>query len=240
MSRAIRHTVAIKTVNKNKKYSIIIPAAGEGVRMITYGVKSLININGDETIISRQLNIIKKTFTNYEIILVSGFESDKLMNKTPDNIIKIENSEYKNTNVVKSIGMALRAIHNDKVVIIYGDLVFTPSMLKAPLDIDSMLLFSSHGLMKDEEVGCSIQKTNVEHMTYGQSTKWSQISYFTGKELQLLRKICYNKHNSMLFGYEAINKIINHGGKFKAYTSPKSKIIDIDTSKDLSKVKDII
>ncbi len=236
MSRATRNIRKIKK-EEDTKLSIIIPAAGMGNRMTTYGVKSLIQIK-NETIISRQLNIIKKSFKEYEVILVTGFESDKLMNKTPNSIIKIENTNYETTNVIKSIGIGLRATLNDRVLIVYGDLVFTPNTLRMPLETSTLLLDNS-GLMKKEEVGCSSQGDTLEHMTYQQPKKWAQIAYFTGRELELLRRISYNKNNTMLFGFEAINKIMNMGGKFKVYSS-KSKVTDIDNSKDLLKVKEII
>ena len=239
MSRATRHVASIRTASKNKAYSIIIPAAGMGNRMRTYGVKSLIQI-GSETIIERQLRIIKKTFKKYEIILVTGFESDKLMNKTPDNIIKVENTSYEETNVIRSIGMGLRATNNDRVIIIYGDLVFTPNLLKAPFDMDSLLLLDNKGLMKSDEIGCSVRNGYLEHMTYVQPQKWAQVAYYTGKELDLLRRISYSKNNNMMFGFEAINKIVNSGGSFKTYSPVRSKVIDIDNSKDLQMVKEVI
>jgi 2-C-methyl-D-erythritol 4-phosphate cytidylyltransferase len=43
--------------SNREKYSIIIPAAGLGRRMKTYGPKSLTPI-GNETILSKQLKII--------------------------------------------------------------------------------------------------------------------------------------------------------------------------------------
>jgi hypothetical protein len=43
-----------------------------------------------------------------------------------------------------------------------------------------------------------------------------------------------------MFGFEAINEIINNGGKFVMCGSNKAKAIDIDSSKDLEKVKEIV
>ena len=109
---------------KTEEYSIIIPAAGMGYRMRSYGPKALISLNLDQNIIQRQIEIIKNNFTNYEIILVVGFEAEKLMRNTPEFLVKVENESYERNNVVRSIGMGLRATTTDKVLIIYGDLVF--------------------------------------------------------------------------------------------------------------------
>ena len=74
---------------KSQRYSIIIPSAGMGKRMRSYGPKSLIKIAPDKNIVENQIEIINNNFTNHEIILVCGFEADKLMNNTPKNIINI-------------------------------------------------------------------------------------------------------------------------------------------------------
>ena len=74
---------------KSEKCSIIIPAAGMGRRMRSYGPKSLIKITTQKTIIQNQLEIIKDNFVNHEIILVCGFEAEKLMRNTPEDIIRL-------------------------------------------------------------------------------------------------------------------------------------------------------
>ncbi|MHA2054831.1 MAG: NTP transferase domain-containing protein, partial [Candidatus Hodarchaeales archaeon] len=102
---------------------VIIPSAGIGRRMKSYGCKSLLNIKNN-SLISLQLDLINDSIPNKEIVLVTGFDSDRLMNNSPDNIIKIENERYYESNVVRSIGMGLRAIkENDHVLIIFGDLL---------------------------------------------------------------------------------------------------------------------
>ena len=140
----------------SKRYSIIIPSAGMGRRMRSYGPKSLIKIHENTTIIGRQLSIIKKNFTNCEIILVTGFCSDKLMNNTPSDLIKVENENYESTNVLRSIGVGLRASTSDRVLILYGDLVFNEEAIKnLKLDSSSVIVDDS-GLMGEMEVGCNV------------------------------------------------------------------------------------
>ena len=123
MTQATRHVTYIHSPN-TYKYSIIIPAAGQGLRMKSYGAKPLIKLTPDLTIIQNQLNIITDKFRSYEVILVTGFESQRVMRETPQDIIKIENERYDETNVCRSIGIGLRAATTNRVLIIYGDLVF--------------------------------------------------------------------------------------------------------------------
>ncbi len=119
----------IKEINKPTDIDIVIPAAGLGKRMKSYGAKPLIKIRGNTSIIDNQIRILKKFLPNSNIIIVCGFDADNLMNKTDENIVKIENENYVGTNVVRSIGMGLRATKRD-VLIVYGDLIFNEKCIE--------------------------------------------------------------------------------------------------------------
>ncbi len=229
----------IKSIDQQTSIDIIIPAAGLGKRMKSYGPKPLINIKKNLTIIDNQLRLFKKYLPEARIILVSGFQSDLLMNQTPDDIIKIENEKYDRTNVVRSIGMGLRASTQD-VLIVYGDLIFNHHCINS-MDYNNSSVLIGNGIMKTNEIGCiANNKGMLENMMYDLPSKWGQIAFFKGRELDMLKRVCWNENNYKMFGFEAINKIIDDGGKFKCVQNPACKCIDIDNSKDLNSIGDII
>jgi len=225
----------IKTPPDLKKYSIIIPAAGIGTRMRSYGPKPLLKLTSTLDIITNQLNIINNVFTNKEIILVAGFEAVKVFNRTDNYIIKIENERYETTNVVRSLGMGLRAATTDNVVIIHGDLVFNQAFLNQCVfgEHSTMVIDRPDGCMSDEEVGCTIFNSKIEHFCYNLKPKWTQVAFFTKKELKLLQNIAWNKEKERLFHFEALNEIINRGGKFQPLQITTGNVVDVDSSKDL-------
>lgn len=237
MNKARRGVTTTKSPSSHKSYSIIIPSAGRGTRMVSYGPKSLIEIK-HETIIDRQLKFIDQIFPNYEVILVTGFYADKVMNRTPSSVIKIENENFLETNVVRSIGLGLRAASHENVVVIYGDLVFNKPMLNAPFDLDSMLITCS--TMNEDEIGCISRDGYILNMFYELPNKWGQIVYLTGKELELMKRIAWNRDNGKMFGYEALNLILDQGGKIKEHKPKAGKAIDIDSSKDIAKAELLI
>ncbi|NVM34819.1 MAG: UTP--glucose-1-phosphate uridylyltransferase [Candidatus Lokiarchaeota archaeon] len=232
----------VKTIKQDKNFSeldIIIPAAGLGKRMKSYGVKSLIKVYKEKTILDLQLEKINKTFPKANIILITGFQSDELMNSSPDNIIKIENESYNSTNVARSIGMGLRASKNN-VLLIYGDLIFNTKCLEC-IKFNNSGIVASKTLMKKNEVGCTINnKLTVENMMYDLEIKWGQISFFKGYELKLLKKICWNPNNYNLFGFEVINSIISYGGSINVFNDKNARVVDIDNYKDIELAKGII
>ena len=73
-----RYISRVRKDTKDKKdysdMSVIIPAAGMGRRMKTYGPKCMIPING-VPIIERQIKQLNKVYPNCDIIIVVGFGS---------------------------------------------------------------------------------------------------------------------------------------------------------------------
>ena len=219
--------------------TVIIPAAGTGRRMKTYGPKPMINI-GKKTILQRQIDIIKEYFKSVRFIIVTGFESDKLIQSSPKDFIKLENELYKETNVARSVSIALNAVESDRVLVLMGDLVFSKEAI-GMLDYSSSCTSASIDNHREAEVGCIISKNGVLlNMMYDLELKWNQIVYLQGKELKLFKEACTKRRNKKLFLFEIINKVIDKGGKIKCIINDKIKVIDVDNSKDLLKIKEII
>ena len=174
---------------------VIIPAAGMGRRMKSYGPKSLIKI-GNSTIIKNQISLLRSYLSNPNIVLVCGFKATLLMNQTPHDIIKVENEKYTETNVARSIGIGLRIVSNSKkLVVIYGDLVFNSEAIKN-LAFDKSSIIVTNNNIGDDEVGCVISEKQVCNLMYDLPNKWGQIAIFIGKELELLKELCWDGKNN--------------------------------------------
>lgn len=181
-----RHTKKVKATFDNiTNIDVLIPAAGLGRRMKSYGPKALIPIKYGQNILERQVNIIDQTLTKYSLVLVCGFEAEKLMNNSPANAVKVENELYEDTNVARSVGLGLRSIPNSsRVLFVNGDLVFTENAINA-IDYSTSSIIVSDQQMSQGEVGCIISsRGNLENMMYDLPMKWGQIAYFKTKSLK--------------------------------------------------------
>jgi choline kinase len=209
--------------------------------MKSYGPRPLIRITTEQTIVSRQIDIINEAFQFNEIILVCGEEAERVMNNTPNTIIKVHNENFESTNVVRSLALGLRACTTNRVLIMYGDLLFNYETLVNARFEESCLFIDEANLFSKDSAGCTFNESNIaEHMLYELPHKWVQIAFFTHKELDLLRSVVWNREKDKLFGFEAINEVINRNGILK-YQSPKNmRIIDIDSSKDLQNIKSVL
>ena len=223
---------------KDTNITVIIPSAGEGRRMKSYGPKSLIGLT-KENILQRQIRIINKVLDNVSFIVIAGFDCDKLMDACPDYFLKLENESYDITNVSRSIALALRAVKTERVLIVYGDLVFNELALSR-MDYSTSCTSASNDEHRQHEVGCIVGANgNMVNMMYDLETKWNQILYLEGNELNLFKKICQERKNKKLFGFEILNKVIDCGGKIKCIVDDSIEVVDIDTSKDLLRANNI-
>jgi len=238
--KAARNIRPSKDDRRLKKFSIIIPSAGEGSRIKSLGPRSLIQLPNGKTLLEHQVALLKDTFPLSEFILVSGFESTKLMNRAPFGTICIENERYNETNVLRSIGMGLRATSNENVIIVYGDLVFNKNVLEFPIDHSCVVYSNEIAQQSDNEVGCTVNDHELEHMYYGLPNKWIGMVYLQGKELKIFKSIAFDKQKEKLYGWEGINYVMEHEGRFGAFCPNGSRSIDIDTSKDLERIRGII
>lgn len=238
--KPIRNIQQIKQNRKNIKVSIIIPAAKEGHKMKSFGSRSLLDIH-NELLVNYQYRILKEEYPNSDIILVTGFESDKVMNKAHSGFIKIENERYNDTNILRSIAIGLRAAIYENVLIVYGDLIFNNETFDFPIN-KSSILYDSYGYMIGSQIGCTILDNNLENMFYNLNNKWAQITFLTGRELKLMKQIAYDRGREKLFGFEACNEILNKGGTLDCHSPKNMKIMDVDSYKDIDveKIKDII
>jgi choline kinase len=212
--------------------TVIIPAAGEGRRMKSYGPKPLIEL-AKGNILERQVRIIDKVLGPVDFIIVAGFECDKLMNSCPKDFIKLENENYSITNVSRSLSIALRSVSTERVLIIYGDLVFNEEAL-SKMDFSTSCTSAGLDHSRANEVGCILDgNNNITNMMYDLDMKWNQMIYLQGRELEIFKKECQDRKNKKKFGFEIINSIIDSGGKIKCVVDKSIKVVDIDTSKDL-------
>ncbi len=228
----------LKAKPANEKYSIILLYAG-GNHSIKNGPRPLIELNR-KMLFEHHIKAIEHRFgaLDHNIIAVCGYESTKIMNKLPSDVIKIENENYDKTGVARSIGLGLRATNAPNVVIIYGDLFFTNEALNFDLN-KSCVVVDQAGFM-DTNVGCSSTGESMDIMLYGMPHKWCEIAYFREKELANLRSICWNENKYKLFGFEVINEIVDNGGAFNIYSNKNAKVCDLDSAKHLAKAKELI
>ena len=218
---------------------VIIPVAGLGKRMKAYGPKASIHINKNDTVLSRQIKIIKSLFPKSKIIVVCGFQKEKIFEIIDKDIQCFENKHYKDSNICLSIKIALKNCNSKKILIINGDLVFSEELfLNMPKNI-SWVAIDTNINQRSSEVGVAIVNNTITNFCYGLIPKWGHIVYLTGKEIELFKEMIEPETSNKKFSFEILNDVIDRGGIIFPHLNKKWKLVEIDTSKDISRAKKI-
>ena len=218
---------------RDKELTVIIPAAGMGHRMKSYGPKCLLHLDHQDMIITKIINDTKSLFPFSEIIAIVGFEADKIIKVLPKETRVIENQLYEHTNIVESIRLAINNSIHDRVLIIYGDLIFNPTAIKDITKDGSCVLIDSQNRFKEEGVGVTVIDGVITNFSYGLDTKWAQVIYLEGLELEIFKSLCLDRKRNKMYPFELFNIILNRGGKIKALEPENMTIREINSLKDL-------
>lgn len=201
-------TTVRKTVSQNEKFTFIILGANCEYRQKNVGPKALTKYN-NKLLMHFQVDELKSNYQNSEIIYVSGFEHNKIL-KNKTNFRIVENTTYFDSGEFEQVRLAIQNSETEKIVILND----TTINLKFPeLNKESKVFISDSAV---NNPGCTHSKY-IEHISYGLKNYITRCYYFTGNELNLLKKyLIENKEKKYkLFTFEIINDLIDKGGKFK-------------------------
>lgn len=132
--------------------------SGSGFRMeelTKSNPKALVELSNGETILSRQIRLLKKAGI-YNVIITTGpFEDQiiKLSNNFPDvQFTFVNNSKYDETNSIFSLYLS-KEIIDDDLIILHGDLVFDAVILDAILNSDhqDLCLISTNAKLSEKD-----------------------------------------------------------------------------------------
>lgn len=195
--------------------SVVLFSENHGYRMKSYGPVPLIKIDG-KSLIETQINAIKSTFSNFEIILCSGFETERTVNFIKEkfnniNIRVVENQVHYNSNCCESARLCINNTMNNKILFCGGGVLLTPTCLNL-IDLNtSMVVYQNQNDDSNFEVGVVHHENRLEGMSIGVKNQyWIELLYLSDqKTIQYLYSILSNPEYKNRFIFEAINELPN-------------------------------
>lgn len=180
--------------------------------------KCMTKITSEETILSRQLNMLLSIGIE-EIIITTGYLNSVLINycrhlDLPVKITFVNNPLYETTNYIYSIYCARKYLQDDNIILMHGDLVFENVVLDKLLtsESSSMVVSSTRSLPeKDFKVVICDNKINKIGIEFFNETIAAQPLYFFTKSdwtiwLNRITEYCENG-NTMCYAENAFNDI---------------------------------
>jgi choline kinase len=134
--------------------SIVILAAGLGVRLGRPLPKPLTPLRDGRSILEQQHEALRSVFPSSRVHIVVGFKHELIMEAFPGSLY-IYNPDYSETNTSKSLLRGLRLADGAGVVWLNGDVVFDPRLLdelKPFVDAGQTAICVNEERVADEEI----------------------------------------------------------------------------------------
>lgn len=229
MSRQTRYITGTKRTADNNTF--IILSAGTGRRTKNYGNKSLMPY-GNKRIIDHQVETIRSAYgANTDIVLVTGYMSDKVI-RDVQGLRLVENPFFDSTHIVESMRKGINACLESNVFFIHGDLIFSQSFIKPPSQDNICVPIDRNSRLDKTTVGVITNTNSVQNFSYGLPDKWSQIAFFPKSVFNHIKSKLNNADNNMS-SFEFMNELIKTNLQISYYESPKGKIKEVHSIKDV-------
>ena len=131
---------------------LLIPEITKGMKSI--GSKALLTIDKDDkTILEYQIEFIKKNYKNANILIMTGFDYDKIRKKIKPykNIQIIHNDDYENTNHGKSLKLYINEQKKIKNLLIISNGILLKQKLNTSNEFS--ILYSLNKKNADYAIG---------------------------------------------------------------------------------------
>jgi CTP:phosphocholine cytidylyltransferase-like protein len=224
-------------IGKDKGISIIVLSSNPGYRMRSHGPQCLIKDKYGVSILDNQVAIFRTQFPLCEIILVAGFEIDRVAKYRPEGVRIVENQLYEQSGEIEDLRLALNNAVYESLFVIHGDIYFGPNLIK-DIGKESTMILDDFGRMMTDDVGTTVVDKEVTIMNLAIPTpKWCKMTYFAPKEAKMLRQFVAIRDNAKLFLFEGLNSLLAKDVKFKSkMTTTNDIIVHVDSTAEMAKI----
>lgn len=230
----------------------IILAAGVGTRLhpLTMDIpKSLFKLDKDTSVLHRMISLIKEYDSLAEIIIITGFEYQKLQQELKDihQVQYIYNPFFKVTNSIASLWFAKHLL-DEEVVLINADVVLEERLVKEVLttSIDRPMVFVDSSIRTDGDYNVQVQDDKVlvmskqlveYHGEYVGITKLDkQSTILLAQEVE--RMVCQGYYDQW-YENALVQMIFNNSFKLYYKDVCEYEWCEVDSVDDLIKAKNI-
>lgn len=171
----------------------------------------LMPITQSQLLIDIQIKTIKKQYNDSEIIIVSGFEHDKLINhihsKKYKNVRVLENTNYKFSNIIDGWRMSLNMSIKNNTFIIHGDRQFSCEAIHS----NNYTYLVTNGFdKKNYNLGVLYSQDALINMSYGLPNIWSEIFFLHSRDFHIARNLLNECHLKKVYNIESYINLLSN------------------------------
>lgn len=216
--------------------------------------KCLVNISENETILARQLDILRKNKIKDVIITTGPFEEkikEHVGEKFSDiNVTYVKNTLYDKTNYIYSMGLLDKQLIDEDVLLLHGDLVFEEDVVKKILKTkyDNAVLINKVLDLPEKDFKGRVIDDEIKHISIDifDDDCYFLIPLYKFKKIHFekwLDKInmYINKNELSVYAENALNELLESGTiSLKSVYFEEEICLEVDDLNDLEKAKSSI
>lgn len=199
--------------------SYIILACYPDKGMKSYGSKGLM-VFDHKKLFEYQISIIEQynKNKNYEIIILSNFDSHKIFKSMNDAVNVVELDPQKNP-----IHYGCQISKNSRVLFVDYGLIFNKKALSEIKFSNNSEILCGTNKSNSLDVGCVVVENSVEHLFFGlDEHKFCNMFYICEQDYEKIIANSVNHAYNLLY-FEIINNLISTGSRISArYTNNKN------------------
>ena len=208
------HISKVKRDNKDRVTLVIIASR------FKHGIKTISPVPAYKKVFDEVCNTVGKNFDICDRAVVIGYRPRYAFNKLSRKSLIIENPLYEHTNSAFDLRLAIQATRPESVLVMESD--FIPQSLP-PIDESFVNIWDSN--RKDRyDIGVIEDNGLATYMSFASGKKWGGIAMFRNNEIRIFEKIMFTEGFDKKYLYEAINMVIDMGGRFAVVRSEVKKI----------------
>lgn len=222
----------IKSLNGDKVTFILLCAQKSNRR--GYNNVALSDVHNQKKVIDLQIECINKAHPNNEIILISGFEHEKVVqyvhkNKY-QNVRIAENKNYEKTSALDGWKIGLNLSIPGNTYIIHGDRIFSSSMISDENHEQGTHTYTHNIDKTNYDLGLLIENNKLINISYGLPNVWSEIFFIHADDFQITRKLINETRRRKIYSIDSFINLISRQFQIKVIEKHSNEVY---TFKDL-------
>lgn len=218
---------------------ILVPEITKGMKSI--GSKALLEIKKHTKVLEYQIHNIKSLDLKTHITVATGFEADRIHDMLDSlNVGYSFNPMYKDTNQAESIRLYLQDHSPKNLLIINNGILLKNNALTRNLLSGKSKLFLLDKTKENFNLGCVTTNKSTEYIFYDLPEPWAECVYLDGEAVLGLHDIIQQKNIGQMYLFELLNQMIANNIIIDKHYINKTKVMKINTIKDLPKAKTFI
>jgi choline kinase len=215
---------------------ILVPEITKGMKSL--GSKALLDIKKHTKVLEYQIHNIKNLDIKTQITVATGFEAEKVHSVLDELSIEYTfNPTYKETNQGESIRLYLEKYSPKHLLIINNGILMKKNTLNKLLLSGHSKLFLLDKAKENFNLGCALTQSVTEYIFYDLPEPWAECVYLDKDAINNLSVIVQQNKTSQMYLFELLNEMLSSNTILSKHYLNKTKIMKINTIKDLPKAK---